>query len=74
MFTGLSMSDPTINHDRPWAKPSLFEINGTGIVNRVYMPFSPSGAVLLKTLPQILVTNVYKKKECKNEGVFAVIF
>jgi len=67
------MSDPTINHDRPWAQPSLFEINRTGIVNRVHLPFSPSGAVLLKTMPQILVTNMYKK-ECKNEGVFAVIF
>lgn len=35
--------------------------------------FPPSGAVLLKTMPQLFTTKVHKKKEGKNEGVFAVI-
>ena len=33
----------------------------------------PSGAILLKTMPQLFLTKVHKKKEGKNEGVFAVI-
>ena len=33
----------------------------------------PSDAVLLKTMPQLFLTKVHKKKEGKNEGVFVVI-
>ena len=43
-------------------------------VNCVQFSFSPpSGAILLKTMPQLFLTKVHKKKEGRNEGVFAVI-
>ena len=39
----------------------------------IFSFFPPSGAVLLKIMPQLFTTKVHKKKEGKNEGVFAVI-
>lgn len=67
------LTDLPISLIQPRAQPSLFEVNRTGLIVFIFSFPPPSGAVLLKTMPQLFLTKVHKKKEGKNEGVFAVI-